>query len=165
MNPGALRCSAGRGGNWCAHFGPDRAIGTITAADAADFKRWVAKDVSVAYVAKLVLLSRQFFKNAVDSETLEKSPFANIKAGSQKNPARQRFISREPIDRAIATATDVEWKLIIAFARYGGLRIPSEVQAMTWSDVRWDEGRIIIRASKTEHHVGKGRREIPLFPS
>jgi integrase len=146
------------------HFGEARMIGTITAADAADFKRHLGKDSSVAYVAKLVLLARQFFKDAVDSEILHKSPFAKIKAGSQKNPARQRFISRETIDRAIATAVDVEWKLIIALARYGGLRIPSEALALRWSDVLWERGKIVIHASKTEHHVGKGRREIPLFP-
>jgi integrase len=145
------------------HFGADRLIGTITVADAADFKRQVGKGVSVAYVAKLVLLSRQFFKDAVESEILDKSPFAKIKAGSQKNPARQRFITAQIIDRAIEAAPDIEWKLIIAFARYGGLRIPSEVLALRWTDVHWDAGRIVIHASKTEHHVGKGRREIPLF--
>ncbi len=30
--------------------------------------------------------------------------------------------------------------------------------------IRWDEGRITIIASKTEHHVGREEREIPIFP-
>jgi integrase len=145
-------------------FGERRGIGTITAADAADFKRHVGIDMSVAYVAKLVMIARQFFKDAVDSELLDKSPFSKIKPGSQKNPARQRFIPSAVIDKVIAAAPDIQWKLIIALARYGGLRMPTEALALRWSDVRWQQGRIIIHSSKTEHHVGKDRREIPLFP-
>ena len=145
-------------------LGESRAIGSITAADAADFKRHVGIDMSVAYVAKLVMIARQFFKDAVDSELLEKSPFSKIKPGSQKNPARQRFIAPDVIDRAIAAAPDLQWKLIIALARYGGLRMPTEALALRWSDILWDQARIIIHSSKTEHHVSKDRREIPLFP-
>jgi hypothetical protein len=126
--------------------------------------RLMGKDVSVAYLAKLILLSRQLFKYAVDAEILDRSPFTKIKPGSQKNPARQRFVTRDVIDRAIAVAPGNEWKLIIALARYGGLRIPTELLALKWSDVLWDKRRIIIRASKTEHHVGKSVRAIPLFP-
>jgi len=84
--------------------------------------------------------------------------------GSQKNPERLRFISRAVIDKAIEHAPDIEWKLIIAFARYRGVRIPSEILALRWNDVLWDQSKILIRASKTEHHVGKASRLIPLFP-
>jgi hypothetical protein len=100
----------------------------------------------------------------VDGEQLARSPFAKIKAGSQKNPQRLRFISRTVIDKAIENAPDIEWKLIIAFARYGGVRVPSEILALRWNDVLWDQSKILIRASKTEHHVGKESRLIPLFP-
>ncbi len=119
---------------------------------------------SEAYVAKQIQLARQFFKDAVDGELLDKSPFAKIRGGSQRNSARQRFIARELIERAIDKAIDIEWKLIIAFARYGGMRVPSEILTLEWSHVRWDEGRITIIASKTEHHVGREERETPIFP-
>lgn len=107
---------------------------------------------------------RQFFKDAVEREILIKCPFAKIKGGSQKIPARQRFISREPVERAMDKAIDLEWKLIIAFSRYGGVRVPSEILALRWSDIDWKDNRIHIRASKTEHHVGREARDIPLFP-
>jgi hypothetical protein len=67
-------------------FGKDKPVAAITAADAMDFKRSLATEHSVAYVAKLVLLSRQFFRDAVDSEILAKSPFAKVKAGSHGIP-------------------------------------------------------------------------------
>jgi len=145
-------------------FGENKPIGSITAADAADFKRKRRMTDSEAYVAKQIQLARQFFKDAADSEFLDKSPFAKVRGGSQKNAARQRFIARELIERAIDKAPDIEWKLIIAFARYGGLRIPSEILSLEWPHIRWDEGRITIIASKTEHHVGHEEREIPIFP-
>jgi integrase len=59
---------------------------------------------------------------------------------------------------------DVEWKLIFALSRYGGLRCPSEHLALRWGDVGFERGKITVRSSKTEHHEGKGERVIPLFP-
>jgi integrase len=147
-----------------AFFRVDKAVPEITIADALDFKRHLCAKHSSAYVAKIVLRARQFFKDAVDGELLSRSPFSKVKAGSQKNPQRLRFISRAVIDKAIEHAPDIEWKLIIAFARYGGVRIPSEILALRWNDVLWEQSKVLIRASKTEHHVGKESRLIPLFP-
>jgi integrase len=145
-------------------FGADKPVAEITVADALDFKRHLCAQHSAAYVAKIVLRARQFFKDAVDGELLLRSPFSKVKAGTQKNPQRLRFVSRAVIDKAIAHAPDIEWKLIIAFARYGGVRVPSEILALRWNDVLWEQSKILIRASKTEHHVGKESRLIPLFP-
>lgn len=145
-------------------FGEEKPIGSITAADAADFKRARRLNNAEGYVAKQVSIARQFFKDSVERELLVSNPFAKIRPGSQKNPTRQRFIAREVIDKAIEAAADIEWKLIIAFARYGGVRVPSEILSLEWCHIRWDEGRITIIASKTEHHVGHEQREIPIFP-
>jgi len=35
--------------------------------------------------------------------------------------------------------------------RCGGLRCPSEHLALTWGDVNWADGRMIVRAAKTEY--------------
>jgi len=164
MKPWSIKMLKQGRGKLVGFFGESKAVGEITVAEAMDFKRNLASQHSGAYVAKIVLISRQFFKDAVDRELLVKSPFAKVKAGSQKNPQRQRFISRAVIDKAIEYAPDIEWKLIIALARYGGVRVPSEVLALRWQDVYWDQAKVLVRASKTEHHVGKESRLIPLFP-
>ena len=57
-----------------------------------------------------------------------------------------------------------EWRTIIAFARIGGLRCPSELQQLRWSDIHWSENRFLVRSPKTEHHEGKDKRVVPLFP-
>src|SRR5690606_31575433 len=54
--------------------------------------------------------------------------------------------------------------LIFALARYGGLRIPSEIQGLEWSHVLWAQNKILIHSPKTEHHDGKAQRLIPIFP-
>ncbi|MEX2138897.1 MAG: site-specific integrase [Pirellulales bacterium] len=53
--------------------------------------------------------------------------------------------------------------MIVALSRYGGLRCPSEVLSLRWQDVDWEGGRIVVQSPKTEHHVGKATRTIPLF--
>jgi len=45
-----------------------------------------------------------------------------------------------------------------------GLRIPSELIGLQWSDVLWDQKKIRVSSPKTEHIEGKDHRWIPLFP-
>ena len=164
MKPWSIKMLKQARGKLTGFYGGDKPVLEITVADAQDFRRSLASKHSVAYVAKIVILSRQFFKDAVDRELIAKNPFAKVKAGSQRNPQRQRFISCAVIDKAIEHAPNAEWKLIIALARYGGVRVPSEVLALRWEDVNWTQGKVLIRSSKTEHHLGKESRLIPLYP-
>ena len=66
--------------------------------------------------------------------------------------------------RVIDACPDVEWRLIVALARFAGLRCPSEVLRLTWNDVHWDIDRFTVHASKTEHHAHGGVRQVPIFP-
>jgi hypothetical protein len=36
--------------------------------------------------------------------------------------------------------------------------------ALTWGDVDWEQNRIRVTCSKTEHHEGRGERFMPIFP-
>ncbi len=60
-------------------------------------------------------------------------------------------------------AHDPQWKLLIALARWGGLRVPSEPLALKWGDVDFAGQRFIVRASKNEHHADGGVRNVPMF--
>jgi len=53
---------------------------------------------------------------------------------------------------------------MVALARFGGLRCPSEILALKWQDVDWSENRVRVTSPKTEHHPGGASRIIPLFP-
>ncbi len=66
--------------------------------------------------------------------------------------------------KVIDACPDAEWRLIVALARYGGLRTPSEHFSLRWREVDWENGRIRVTSPKTAHHAGGGSRMIPLFP-
>lgn len=74
------------------------------------------------------------------------------------------FVTREHTQAILDACPDHEWRTIVALARYGGLRCPSEVLSLRWQDIDWDKQRIHVQSPKTEHHEGKGARWIPLFP-
>ncbi len=93
---------------------------------------------------------------------LADNPFAEVSAKAVMRQDRQRFITREETDRLLAVCNPT-WRVIVALSRYGGLRCPSEVLSLRWQDVDWDAGRIVVPSPKTEHHVGKASRTIPLF--
>src|SRR3954465_9745523 len=57
-----------------------------------------------------------------------------------------------------------EWRLLIALARYAGLRTPSEPLALRWQDIDWERSRMNVRVPKLEHIPGKETRLVPLFP-
>lgn len=59
---------------------------------------------------------------------------------------------------------DPTWRTIIALARYGGLRCPSEVLSLEWRHIDWGRGRITVPSPKTDRYDGKASRTIPLFP-
>jgi len=66
--------------------------------------------------------------------------------------------------KVLEACPDLQWQLLFALSRYGGLRCPSETLALEWSDIHWGESRMLVRSSKTEHHDGKGTRMVPIFP-
>lgn len=83
---------------------------------------------------------------------------------SDENEDRLAYVPTSVVDEIIDVAPDAEWRLLIALARYGGLRIPSEIQRMTWEHIDFANGRMTVHAPKTEHHRGKGKRVCPIFP-
>ncbi len=64
----------------------------------------------------------------------------------------------------IDACPDTEWRLIFALARFGSLRCPSELIALGWSDIDWDNDCMTVHSPKTEHHPGGESRLVPLFP-
>ena len=80
------------------------------------------------------------------------------------NPDRKFFVTADTARKLLDACPDAEWRLIFALCRYGGLRCPSEVLGLRWGDIDWERSRFTIRSPKTEHHDGKDRRTLPIFP-
>lgn len=144
-------------------FGPDRDLRTITAGDADAWRQWLVDNKKApATISRTVKNARQFMKAAVRKRLAHSNPFAELKAGGERDDTRKVFVSRETIDRVLDAAT-TEWQTIIALCRYGGLRCPSEVLGLEWDHIDWAGGRFTVMSPKTKSQ-GKPWRVVPLFP-
>ncbi len=103
------------------------------------------------------------FKRAVRKGLIDESPFAEVKGGSDCNESRLHFIDQGTIQKVLDAAPDAEWRAIIALARYGGLRTPSETLGLKWADIDWATDRFTVASPKTARQ-GKPSRLVPLFP-
>jgi integrase len=162
--------------NLVQHFGADRPIRSVTTADAKDWVAWLTKhgneraagkDKSLAQntVRRRTGRAKQFFGAALEAGLIVSNPFDSkeITCATTDNRERMEFVEAATIERCIAR-TSGDWCTIIALARYGGLRIPSELVRLRWEDVDWVDSSITIHASKTEHHKGGGVRRMPILP-
>ncbi len=147
------------------HFGAATPLADVGPAEAEKWRQW-QKGLGLAdsTVARRVKSARQMFRVAVRWKLLSENPFADVRAGSMANKARQHFIDRDVAQRVIDACPDAEWRLLFALSRYGGLRCPSEHLALTWVDVDWERGRVRVPSCKTKHLAGGDHRFIPLFP-
>jgi len=158
------------GNRLLAFFGADTRLDTINAARAEDFYCYLKEQgengeprYAQATTAKTIKMSRQMFDRAVRQGYIADNPFKGLKAGTEKNPERSFNVTRETTEKVIAACPDAEWRLIVALARYGGVRTPSELLTLTWPDFFWDQDRFRVHSPKTKKQ-GKGERIVPLFP-
>jgi integrase len=100
----------------------------------------------------------------VRQRAIPENPFQDLKAPSQVNKARLFDVTREMAGKLLEACPNAEWRLIIALARYGGLRVPSELPGLEWSAVDWERGRFLVKSPKTEHHPNGAERWVPIFP-
>ena len=163
-----------------AFYGPKKPITEITSELADNWRSSIAKDtkgtrkkrttsdnrLAPATVAKRVMVAKQVFKKAVRWNWITKSPFEDMRSGSQVNAARLFYVSTETIEAVLNACSSIEWKVIVGLCRYAGLRCPSEVGIVTWADVNWEKGRLTVLSKKTEHHGGDHAvRVVPIQPA
>jgi integrase len=146
-----------------AHFGADRAIDTINAADAEAWQNGMTK-LARATRGKRTATAKALGNAAVRWGLLAVSPFAGLRVGSQANTERMHYVPAADALRLIDAAPSHGWRCIIALARFAGLRCPSEFLDLRWSDVSWDRRSMLIRSPKTAHHAGGAERVVPIVP-
>ncbi len=168
------------------YFGDTRKIDSITAGHADEWAVWMATHGNIregkkrkgkdgkaiqgrtsladSTVRRRSGLCKQILDFAVKLRWISENPFAGLVASVQPNEERMKFIDHPTINKVIEMAPDARWRGIIALARFGGLRIPSELTRLRWSDIDLETGSMRIHATKTEHHKNKGIRFCPIFP-
>jgi integrase len=73
------------------------------------------------------------------------------------------FIDATDALKVLAKIPSIEWKLLFALSRWGGLRVGSEVRLLEWRHVDWEDQKILVHSQKTKRHAGHETRIIPLF--
>jgi len=140
------------------HFGARRDLRRITPADADGFRLWLLERYAEATVGRSIRYAQQLFRHALRSRLIHENPFAGLKCPPQTNKERLDFISREQAAKVLQACPNTQWRLVFALARFGGLRCPSELLPLAWSDVDWERERFRVDSPKT------GERFVPIFP-
>lgn len=140
------------------YFKLTKPLASFTAADAEGFKRWLSKQYGPASIAKRIKHCRQMFNLAVQQEWIARNPFSGIRVKVKVDPERRVFVSREVADKVLAGLRDPEDRLVFALARYGGLRVGSEIRTLFWRDISLDTWLMRLRATKTD-----SMRVCPIF--
>jgi site-specific recombinase XerD len=157
------------------HFG-DMKLVEVTSRHARQFRAFLlvpdrsdgGKRLGENTTRKMICKLRTIFNIAIEEELITKNPFkvkglpTNV---SNSHKDREKFIERATIDKVIKFAPDAEFAFIIALARYGGLRTPSEFRLLKHGDffLSEDPACFYVFAPKTEYRQPEPRK-VPLFP-
>lgn len=161
--------------NLLAFFPVTRRLDSITPGDADDFARWLQTSgrsrkrtgqspaLRPATVAKRLGRVRSFFRDAQRRKWIHENPFAEVRIPAVSDQSRDAYVPTEVVERLIEAAPDIEFKLLLAMARYLGVRVPSEPFSMTWDCVDWEHRLLRVPSPKTAAQ-GKAYRTTPIFP-
>jgi integrase len=146
-----------------AFFRADTVLATITRYDADAFRRDLRQTKAESTTRKICSRAKTLFQAAVDKRLLTESPFAHMKKLAIRS-AKKFTVTPEMTAKVLDACVDNQWRLIFALCRFCGLRCPSEILALRWQDVNWEQNRILVHSPKTEHHEGHESRVVPIFP-
>ena len=148
-----------------AYFDADRPLNSITAGDAKQFAAWLAKSghtnegvLASSTVSRRCGRIREMFGFAVAKQWLAANPFAGIRRTKEADRSRDHFVDRETINRILEASSCLEFRAVVALARFGGLRTPSEILSLTWDAVDFDGDWLLVDDVKR-----KDVRRVPLF--
>ncbi len=144
-----------------AEFGAGTDLRAVTVAEAERFKAAYEGKAS-ATVYRRLKMAKMLFKYALKLKLVAENPFADV-SGKNHNPPERQFYVTEAATHAILDKATPLWRTIVALARFGGLRCPSEVLSLRWEAVDLPRGRMVVDSPKTEHLEGKASRVVPVF--
>lgn len=147
------------------HFGKEKSLKSLNAGEAKEWRAYlVNRGLAENSIRKLSGIAKTMFNYAIEKELIVKNPFNCLPSALVPTRDRHHYITIEDSEKVIKHCPDAEWRLIVALARYGGLRTPSETFALKWSDINWSENRFYVTSPKTERYAGKEGRIVPIFP-
>ena len=147
------------------YFGKRKPLRDITPGDTDKWRlHMIRNGLADNTVRRSCGIAKQLFTAATRQRLISENPFADLVAAVKANPKRFYFVTQLETEQVLDACPDAQWRLLFALARYGGLRVPSEVLRLRWRDIDWEHGRFVVASPKTEHHEGGESRVVPIFP-
>ena len=164
--PGTLKVWGHTRDNLVAFFGEDRDMRTVTPAQVDEWAAWMREDQKLAEnsVRKRSQFAKMFFKVAMRRRLIAENPFTGLVSTVVPVHERQYFVPRETVTPLLEQCRGIEYRLLLIFARYMGVRVPSEIVPLQWTDVNWENLTLVITSPKTKRHRGGESRVCPIFP-
>lgn len=138
---------------WPEHWPLDE----ITPGDCDRFAATLRSSARSSHAGKILADCRQLFRAAERHRLIDSNPWAEIDCSQKHDRARESYVP-PAVALDLIAAADPQMAAVIALARFGGLRIPSEPLAVELAGIDWAGGRFTVPACKT------AARQIPLFP-
>lgn len=132
----------------------------IRAISPEDLLAWqleLAKTRAKSTVGKIGRHIRAFFAWLETRRAIDETPAFLLT--TTNDVGAKHFIDRDILAKLLEVNSDPEFGVLLQLARYAGLRIPSEIRLLKYSDADAVTGRVKIRDVKRARD-----REIPLFP-
>jgi integrase len=141
-------------------FGKERPIDSITSGDAVDFFEAMQRgNLAETTARKMIGVTRQVFKRALKSGHISVNPFHDDELPTSIADREKEYIALPTIQSVLNVLPSAEWRAVIIFARFAGMRVQSELPLLKWSDIDEHENRFAVYSPKT-----KKTRRVPLFP-
>lgn len=152
-------------------FSASKSLASVSISDAKEFRQWLETKANKQTKASLANTTasrrakrtKQMFELAVEKRWIRTNPFKNMKGWVDVNPERQFYIEPDVANEILKTIDSVEFKLIFALGRWGGLRLPSEGRELKWTDIHWDRDVFTVFSPKLKRYELKKTREVPIF--
>lgn len=161
--PDSLRAWGQTAAELATLFG-ERALSSIAHADGEAYRSAMqARGLRAATVHRRLGHGRQMLEDAVRFGHIAVNPWRHVRVRAGDMSERRAYVPIGDAERVIEHCPNVWWRLLVALARFAGLRVPSEAFSLKWTDVDWERGRLTVPSPKTER-CGKAHRVIPLFP-
>ncbi|CAK9037565.1 Integrase [Durusdinium trenchii] len=146
------------------YFGADRKPDRISPGDAEAFATWLRshENLATATANKRAAIASKFFRSAIKYRWVEENPFESVKKTNVAT-TRFRFVETAEAEAVLEKLPTLEWKLLFALSRWGGLRVASEPRQLKWGHVDWEQNRLLVRCPKTAN-AGRAIRVVPIFP-
>ncbi len=167
--------------NLLTFFGPERESSTITKLNAIEFRAYLLRPkpekpdglpieargegLATNTMRRRVSMASQFFAAAVDGKIIDENPFRGLCESVRANKDRMFYVVEANALKVLEACPSMEWKIVFALARWGGLRTPSEIDGLKWEHIDWANQQMLIHSPKTEHYEGKDARWMPLYNS